>query len=82
MAELYDKFAHALDPFSQEADHAEGVFNSELSVWYDSLQDPKPSFREFRKAIITQCKRHLRASDKPQDQKLLGSLDKKRIENP
>lgn len=48
-AELYDKFAHSLDPFSKERDEAERVFLSQLSAFYDNLENPKPSFQDFRK---------------------------------
>ena len=37
LAKLYDRFAHALDPYSPERDEAERAFLRELSAWYDSL---------------------------------------------
>jgi len=62
---LYDRFAYALDPFDQGRDIAEQTFNSELANWFDSLPEPKPTFREFRRRVITLCLRRLHASDKP-----------------
>ena len=65
LAALYDRFAHALDPFDQERDMAEQTFVAELTGIYDSLSDPKPAFRDFRRFVVTRCRRHLAASDKP-----------------
>lgn len=65
LAVLYDRFAHALDPFAPARDVAEQTFNSEIANWFDQLPAPKPSFRDFRRHIITLCREHLRASDKP-----------------
>ena len=65
LARLYDRFAHALDPFSPERDEAERVFMQDVAEWYDSLQPPKPSLHDFRKAVILRCKRHLVTTDKP-----------------
>jgi len=75
LAELYDKFAHSLDPFSQAGDEAEAVFQYEVMQWYDSIEGVKPPFREFRRGVISRCKRYLAANDKPQDKGLLGGLD-------
>jgi hypothetical protein len=75
LAELYDKFAHSLEPFSEDRDNAERVFNSEILGWYDRLGNPKPSFQEFRKGVIARCKRYLAASDKPQDKQLFRNID-------
>lgn len=65
LAELYDRFAYALDPFDQGRDSAEQTFNSELVNWFDDLPEPKPTFREFRRHAITLCLRHLHAGDRP-----------------
>ena len=65
LAKLYDRFAHALDPFAPERDEAEQVFMQEILEWYDSIQPPKPSLHDFRKAVILRCKRHLASTDKP-----------------
>ena len=75
LAELYDKFAHSLEPFSEERDIAERVFTSEIVNWWQILDNPKPAFQEFRKGVIIRCKRHLAAKDKPQDKKFLRILD-------
>ena len=65
LAKLYDQFAHALDPFSAERDHAEKVFMHDVAEWYDALKNPKPTLGEFRKGVIIRCKRHLAATNKP-----------------
>jgi hypothetical protein len=65
LAELYDRFAHALDPFDAGRDIAEQTFNSELAGMFDCLKAPKPPFRDFRRHVIALCKKHLKASDKP-----------------
>jgi hypothetical protein len=65
LAALYDRFAHAIDPFDPACDTAERAFNNSVADWYDCLQTPKPPFREFRRGIITRCKRHILATQKP-----------------
>ncbi len=65
LAVLYDRFAHALDPFHPGVDLAEQTFNSELASLFDSLPAPKPEFRAFRRYVIALCRAHLRASDNP-----------------
>lgn len=75
LAELYDQFAHSLDPFSEERDRAESVFMAAVSVWHDALPKPKPPIHEFRKGVIIRCKRHLSATDRPQDKRFLRNLD-------
>ena len=65
LARLYDRFAHALDPFSAERDEAERVFMQDVADWYDSLESPKPSLHDFRKAVILRCKRHLTSTNRP-----------------
>ena len=65
LAILYDRFAYALDPFDQGRDIAEQTFNSELATWFDALPEPRPTFREFRRHVITLSLRHLHAGDKP-----------------
>ena len=65
LATLYDRFAHALDPFSPERDKAERAFMQYIAKWYDTFPAPKPSLHEFRKAVIVRCRRHLLAGDKP-----------------
>lgn len=65
LANPYDRFAHALDPFSEERDQAERVFQQEVLDLYDKLQIPKPTLEVFQKALILRCRRHLRPSEKP-----------------
>ena len=45
LARLYDRFAHALDPFSEERDKAEQVFGQEVADLYDRLPPPPPRYR-------------------------------------
>jgi hypothetical protein len=65
LAALYDRFAHALNPFSEARDEAERVFHSEVLIAYDAIKGQKPSFQEYRKGVILRCKRYLAANDKP-----------------
>jgi hypothetical protein len=65
LARLYDRFAHALDPFSAERDQAERAFQQEIANLYERLEQPKPQFHVFQKAVIIRCRRYLRASDRP-----------------
>jgi hypothetical protein len=45
LAKLYDRFAHALDPYSPECDEAERAFLRELSVWGPRRTTLPPPFR-------------------------------------
>ena len=68
LAELYDRFPHALDPDRPERDEAEKAFNQELSTWFDCISSELRSpltFRDFRRAIILHCKRYLRSGERP-----------------
>jgi hypothetical protein len=67
LVNLYDKFAHSIDPFDRENDAAEKAFETELISWYDGLPvHPKPSFRDFQKAVIWRCKQQIiKANKKP-----------------
>jgi hypothetical protein len=65
LAVLYDRFAHALDPFDPSVDLAEQTFNGELLSVFDNLAAPKPEFGAFRRHVIVLCRAYLRASDKP-----------------
>ena len=65
LAILYDRFAHALEPFSPETDRAERIFNQEIARLYDELGSRSITFHEFRKGIILRCKRQLSSTDKP-----------------
>ena len=65
LARLYDRFANALDPFSEDRDQAERVFHQEVATLYDGLQPPKPEFQAFMRGVIQRCRLHLRAADRP-----------------
>jgi len=59
LAELYDRFAHALDPFSEDSDQAEDDFYrklEDLRCLYASGVEP----RDFRREAVRQCKSYLR----------------------
>ena len=71
LAELYDRFAHALDPFDKGRDQAEQQFEATVSSWYDlhatgsnSSQSTGQTskYHDFRKAVIRLCKQHLKAN--------------------
>jgi hypothetical protein len=62
LAPLYDRFAHALDPFSEERDRAEQDFMRKIAELHDSLSDPKPKLQDFRRKIVDVCQKHLRAN--------------------
>lgn len=40
LAALYDRFAHAIDPFDPACDTAERAFNNAVAEWYDCLHTP------------------------------------------
>jgi hypothetical protein len=70
LATLYDRFAHALDPYSPQRDEAERIFMLEIALLYDFEREQgnlsgSVSIHDFRKAIIVRCRRHLAAQDKP-----------------
>jgi len=65
LAELYDRFAQALDPDSRECNDAERAFHHEVLVWYENLHEPRGSFHDFRKGVIARCRKHLLATQKP-----------------
>jgi hypothetical protein len=71
LAELYDRFAHALDPFDEARDRAEQQFESTVSSWYDRYasgselnrsNQEKSKYHDFRKAVIQLCKQYLKAN--------------------
>lgn len=64
LASLYDRFAHALDPFSSDRDTAEEAFFNEVTAMYESIAEPKPTLHEFTKAVIVRCKKHIKATYK------------------
>lgn len=59
LAELYDRFAHALDPFSEERDRAEAAFFQMLEELRTS-HAPRSEVREFRREALRQCKLFLK----------------------
>ena len=65
LATLYDRFAHALDPFSPERDEAERIFTQEVASLFDEYGGGGMSLHDFRKAVILRCKRHLSSTNKP-----------------
>lgn len=64
LAGLYDRFANALDPHSEDRDKAEQQFYSEISRLFE-MQNPKPAFDEFRRKAVSMCRVKLRSADKP-----------------
>ena len=59
LAELYDRFAHALDPFSEDRDKAEDAFHVKMEH-LRLLYAPRIDSREFRREAVRQCKLFLR----------------------
>ncbi len=59
LAELYDQFAHALDPFSEQRDKAEDAFFLLLEK-LRLTHAPTTDAREFRREAVRQCKLFLR----------------------
>lgn len=67
LAPLYDRFAHALDPFDPTADEAEAVFKQEVVRLYDLLSRDEVSsvsLKDFQRAVVQRCKAYLIATDK------------------
>jgi hypothetical protein len=58
LADLYDRFAHALDPFSQERDLAERQFYSMLSQLHYK-HAPEMDERTFNRGAVSRCKKYL-----------------------
>lgn len=70
LAGLYDLAANSLDPFSADRAEAERLLNVELRRLYDEIVGvlrPQPviEFRDFKRAVITRCRKHLQATDRP-----------------
>ncbi len=59
LAELYDQFAHALDPFSEQRDKAEDAFYV-LMEKLKFTHAPTSDAREFRREAVRQCKLFLK----------------------
>jgi hypothetical protein len=68
LAGLYDRAVNALDPHSIDRAEAERLFNEELRRIYDllpALPPPRVEFRDFKRFVITWCRKHLKATDRP-----------------
>jgi hypothetical protein len=68
LAGLYDRAANALDPHSLDRTEAERLLNEELRRIYDllpTLPPPRIEFRDFKRFVITRCRMHLKATDRP-----------------
>ena len=59
LAELYDRFAHALDPFSEDRDKSEDAFYLKLEH-LRCLYAPRLDAREFKREAVRQCKLFLK----------------------
>ena len=59
LSDLYDRFAHALDPFSEERDRAEIEFYRRLEILHAEISPATP-FAEFRREAVRACKLFLR----------------------
>jgi len=59
LAELYDRFAHALDPFSEDRDTAEDAFYVKLEH-LRCLYAPGVDVRGSTREAVRQCKLFLR----------------------
>jgi hypothetical protein len=60
LANLYDQAAHSLDPTDPRAMQALDEFEAKLERLYISFRGPGMSPRDFRRAVISQCKAFLR----------------------
>jgi hypothetical protein len=68
LAGLYDRAANALDPHSIDRAEAERLLGEELRGIYDNLPPlppPRIEFRDFKRFVISQCRKHLKATDRP-----------------
>lgn len=59
LAELYDRFAHALDPFSEDRDKAEDAFYVKLET-LRCQHGQQVESKEFRREAVRQCKLFLK----------------------
>lgn len=59
LASLYDRFAHALDPFSDDRDQAEDAFYVRLEH-LRCTHAPQMNAREFTREAVRQCKLFLK----------------------
>ena len=59
LANLYDRFAHALDPFSEDRDKAEDSFYTRLE-YLRCTHASQMNAREFTREAVRQCKLFLK----------------------
>jgi hypothetical protein len=59
LATLYDRFAHALDPFSKEREQAEEQFYKQLERLHSAIA-PQTDFADFRREAVRACKMFLK----------------------
>ena len=59
LAELYDRYNNALDPFSQDSREARRLFD-ELVGNLHSAHAPDLQFLDFRYELIQRCREYLR----------------------
>ncbi len=70
LASSYDRFVHALDPFSEDTAAAEREFKRDLADCFDTacIRNPElkqVGFSAFRHEVIKRCRKYLKAMDKP-----------------
>jgi hypothetical protein len=70
LASSYDRFVHALDPFSEDSAAAEREFKRELAECFDTACIRNPELKQvgfvtFRREVIKRCRAYLKATDKP-----------------
>ena len=70
LAGPYDRWVHALDPFSEDTAAAERDFNRELGDCFDvaCIRHPElkqVGFAAFRRELIKRIRQHLRSGDRP-----------------
>lgn len=59
LANLYDRFANTLDPFSDDRDRAEENFYKKLTFLH-CAHAYNTDFPEFRREAVRQCKLYLK----------------------
>ncbi len=70
LASSYDRWVHALDPFSEDTATAEREFNRDLADCFDvaCIRNPElkqVGFAAFRRETIRRIRQHLRSGDRP-----------------
>ena len=59
LAELYDRYNNALDPFSQDCRQAKEEFDS-LVPGLHATHAPEIKFPDFRYELVSRCREYLR----------------------